>query len=147
MTTAKQTPLPELDIVKAWSAFKMPGFDVEAIVAYQKRNIEVLTEANRLLVEGTQAVAKRQAEMVNAGLERTVKAAQDLVAAPKPVDKAAKQVAFAQDALQLGLSNARELSEMIARTATAAVELCGRRYTESFDEAQKLFPNGLNAVR
>jgi len=147
MTTAKQTPLPELDIAKAWSTFKMPGFDVEAIVAYQKRTLEMLTETNRLLVEGSQAVAKRQAEMVNASLERTVKAAQDVVAAPKPAEKAAQQVAFAQDALQLGLSNVRELGEMIARTATATAELCGRRYTESFDEAQKLFPNGLNGVR
>ena len=136
---------PEWDVTKMWANFKLPGVNMDAFVASQQRNMEALTEANRLIVESFQSVAKRQAEMINAGMEKTVKAAQDMASATKPADKAAKQVAYAREAVQLGFANFRELNEMLARTTQATVEVCGKRYAESLDEMQSAMANGTAA--
>jgi len=44
-------------------------FDVEAIMACQRRNIETLSQANQLTVEAVQAVARRQIEIARQTLE------------------------------------------------------------------------------
>ena len=53
----------DVDIGKAFAGFTFPGFDVESLVAAQRRNLEALTQANQLAVEGIQAVARRQVEI------------------------------------------------------------------------------------
>jgi phasin family protein len=147
MATAKQTTHhaelpPEWDVTKMWATFRIPGVNMDAFVASQQRTFEALTEANRVFVESLQTVAKRQAEMMNAGMEKTVKATQELVAASKPADKAAKQVAFAREAFQMGFANMRELSDLIAKATAATVEVCGKRYAETLDEMQSALGNG-----
>src|ERR1700687_3911296 len=52
-----------LDVTKAFGDFRLPGLDVEAIVATQRKNLEALTQANQLAVEGVRALAQRQAEI------------------------------------------------------------------------------------
>ena len=44
--------------------YKLPGLDMEALAATQKKNIEALTTANRTAVEGLQALARRQTEVL-----------------------------------------------------------------------------------
>ena len=43
--------------------YKLPGVDIEALVASQKKNVEAVISANRIAVEGMQTIAKRQAEV------------------------------------------------------------------------------------
>ena len=49
---------------KMMKDFNLPGLDTDAIVANQRRNVEALTSANRVALEGVQAVVKRQVEIV-----------------------------------------------------------------------------------
>lgn len=51
-TGSKQEPV---DLSKVFGELRFPGFDVEAIMQTQRKNLEALTEANRLAVEGVQA--------------------------------------------------------------------------------------------
>ena len=57
-------PFLENDFSKMFSEFKIPGFDMQALVATQRRNIEAVTAANQLAVEGVQAVMRRQTEII-----------------------------------------------------------------------------------
>ena len=50
----------DFDVTKMMADFRFRPFDVEALMASQRRNIEALTQANQLAVEGVQAVARRQ---------------------------------------------------------------------------------------
>jgi hypothetical protein len=43
--------------------YKLPGVDIGKLIAAQQRNLEAVAEANRV-VEGIQALAKRQVEVV-----------------------------------------------------------------------------------
>ena len=44
--------------------YKLPGVDIGKLIAAQQRNLEAVAEANRVAVEGIQALAKRQVEVV-----------------------------------------------------------------------------------
>ncbi len=43
------------DMSKAFGEMKLPGIDVEAVAASQRKNLEALTQANQLAVEGAQS--------------------------------------------------------------------------------------------
>src|ERR1700730_2491935 len=58
------------DVTKALGDFRLPGLDVEAIVATQRKNLEALTQANQLAIEGVRALAQRQAEIAQQAFEK-----------------------------------------------------------------------------
>ena len=136
--------LPEWDVTKAFAAFKMPGFDVDALVAAQKRNFEAMTEASKLAVAGVQKVASLQAEILRASLEESAEATREVATSPNLEDKAAVQAAYAKGAFDKGLANARNVNDLVAKTSYDAFSVIAKRISESFDEYQSLVQNGVN---
>src|SRR5512147_2975673 len=51
--------------------YKLPGIEVEAVVASQRKNVEALAHASRAAFEGAQAVAKRQGEILQETMNQT----------------------------------------------------------------------------
>ena len=126
------------DPAKLMSEFKMPGVNMEQAVASQRRNLEALTAANQLAVQGFQAVAKRQAEILKQTLEQTSVAMREVMAAGSPEDKAARQTELAKEAFERAIANMRELAEMVSKAQTEANEVITKRVTESLDEMKDL---------
>jgi phasin family protein len=126
--------LLDFDISKFIGDFKVPGLDVESVVASQRKNIEALTQANKLAFEGVQAVFKRQVEILRQTLEESSSVAKELVEAGTPQDKAIRQTELAKDAFERALSNSRELSEIIAKSNSEAFELLNKRFAQVLDE-------------
>ncbi|MEE4379111.1 MAG: hypothetical protein V2J55_16595, partial [Candidatus Competibacteraceae bacterium] len=56
--------LGQFDISKMMGNLQVPGFDVNALMATQRKNLEALNAANKKAVESIQAIAKRQAEIL-----------------------------------------------------------------------------------
>ena len=69
----------DFDVTKMMADFRFRPFDVEAFMACQRRNIEALSQANQLAVEGAQAVARRQIEMARQALEDVSSLFRDMV--------------------------------------------------------------------
>ena len=61
----------KFDLTKMMSEFKLPGIDMETLMETQRKNIEAVTQANKVAVEGMQAIAKRQAEMLRTPCSQT----------------------------------------------------------------------------
>ncbi|MBI3446539.1 MAG: phasin family protein [Magnetospirillum sp.] len=129
----------DFDVSKYLGDFKVPGVDVETIVANQRKNIDALTQANKLAFEGLQNVVKRQVEILRQTMDEVAQVSKDFAEPGNPQDKAAKQAEFAKDAFERALSNARELAEMITKANSEAFELLNKRFTQSFDEAREVF--------
>ena len=55
----------------ALKQYKLSAVDLDSLVASQKKNLEALTSANRVAFEGLQAVAKRQAEILQEKSDRS----------------------------------------------------------------------------
>jgi hypothetical protein len=56
--------MPNFDFTKLMKDFKLPGVDLATIMDREKKNIEALTEANRVAFESWQALVQRQAEIL-----------------------------------------------------------------------------------
>jgi phasin family protein len=126
--------LLDFDISKFIGDFKVPGVDVETVVSSQRKNIDALTQANKLAFEGVQAVFKRQVEILRQTLEESSTVAKELVEAGTPQDKVARQTELAKDAFEKALANSRELSEIIVKSNSEAFELLNKRFTQILDE-------------
>jgi phasin family protein len=125
------------DVSKVMSDFRMPGVDLEAVAASQRKNIEALTQANQLAVEGVQAVVRRQVEIARQAMEEFSSMFRDFVQPNgSPEDRLAKQAEYSKQALEKGLTNARELTELMTKANTEAFNVLNKRVTESLDEVR-----------
>lgn len=127
-------PSKFIDMSKMMADFKVPGFDVEGMLAAQRKNIEALTAANQLAVEGLQAVLRRQAEIVRQTMEEASSSMTEMLAAGTPEDKVAKQAELVKAQFEKAIANMRELSEMIAKANGEAAEVLSARVSESIEE-------------
>lgn len=122
----------------ALKQYKMPGVDVDALVASQKKNLEALTAANRVAFEGLQAVAKRQAEILQETMNETTKAVDQVAKAGSPAEIAAKQADLAKQAFERALGNMREMGEMAAKSNQEAANAINARISATFDEIRDM---------
>ncbi len=128
----------DFDVTRIMAEFKVPGVDVEAVMTAQRRNIEALTSANQLAIEGMQAVARRQAEILRQTMEEMTRGTQSLLEQGPPEERLAKQTDLVKVAFEKALSNMRELAEMVAKANTEAANIISRRVAESLDEMKHL---------
>ncbi len=124
----------KFDFTKNADQFAFPGLDAQALVECQKRNLEAFAAANKVALEGTQAVIRRQAEILRQGVEEASKAFAEMNAAGTPQDKILKQAELAKEAYEAALANLRELTEMASKSNGEAADLLSTRVSESFGE-------------
>jgi phasin family protein len=123
---------------KMLKQYNLPGVDMDSLMASQKKNMEALTAANRVALEGLQAVAKRQAEILQETMNEASKAVDVLSKAGSPSEVAAKQAELAKDAFERALSNMRELAEMVAKSNEEATSTINARISATLDEIKDM---------
>ena len=96
--------------------------DFDAVVASQQKNVEALANARRAAFEGTRAVAKRQAEILQETMNQTAKSFDALAKAGSPSEVAAQQAELAKEAFEKALGNLRELAEMVTKAQQGAID-------------------------
>lgn len=133
------TPGWDFDVTKMMAAFKVPAFDVEAMLASQRKTIEAMAEANRTAMEGVQAVARRQAEIMQqtaADLQGFWAPVANGKTDATPFDSAAQQTAVMKTMFDKAVANMRELSDLVAKSNGEAAGIVAKRVSEGFDEAR-----------
>jgi phasin family protein len=123
------------DFGKMFGEMRAPTADLETIVAMQRKNIEALTQANQLAIEGAQAVMRYQLEMARRTMEEFSAMFSTLLQPNGSVeDRVAKHADFSKTAMESGLNNAREISDLVTKANTDAFNVLSRRVTESLEE-------------
>jgi phasin family protein len=130
-------PFMDMDVGKAFAGFNFPTFDVESLMAAQRKNLEALTQANQLAVEGVQAVARRQAEIAREVIDQASTLVRDMVAPTAPEERVAKNAELAKLTFEKNLAHYRELTGMVAKANSEAFEVITKRVTESLDEIRE----------
>jgi phasin family protein len=128
------------DVTNVMGEFRVPGIDLEAAVANQRKNIEALTQANQLAVEGVQALMRRQVEITRQVVEDFSAMFRDFVQpnGGSPTDRFAKQAEYSKQAFEKSLSSTKELAALVTKANTEAFNVLNKRVTESFDEVRQL---------
>jgi len=110
------------------------NMDFNQLFSTQRRNIEACSAANQAIVEGVQAISRRQAEVIRATVEDTLKASKDLMTSNTPETKLTKQAALAKNVFENTLSNLREISETATKSCFEAFDVLNKRMAESLEE-------------
>src|ERR1700730_8473354 len=133
-----RTSFFDFDMTKMFTDFRFRPFDVEAVWAAQRRNIEAFSQANQLAVEGMQAVAKRQIELTQQALEDLSTLAREMTQPVSTEDRIAKHTEYTKKMIDKGLTHGREIAALAAKAGTEATEVLQRRTAEGLDEMRAL---------
>jgi phasin family protein len=124
---------------KLFADMKLPALpDMEAFVSASRRNMETLTAANRVALEGAQAVARRHMEIVQQSMAELTEAVRALSSVESPQAKAAKQAELLKQAYEHAVGNLKEISDLIQQSNAEAVKLLNARFAEAMDEIKTL---------
>lgn len=140
--TTYSNPFMEADFQKMMDFSKMaenwqvPGFDPQQVLEAQRKNLEAITNANRVAYEGAQAITQRQTEIFRTTMEEASRVMNEMAAAGAPEDRMAKQAELCRQAFEKAIANMRELAEMGAKSNSEAQELINKRVSESIEEIQ-----------
>jgi phasin family protein len=138
------SPFNTDEIMKMFGSMKMPSMpDFQAFAEAQKRNLDALTTANKLAMEGAQAVAKRNMEIVQQVMGEMSQAVQSLATTEgSPQDKATKQAEMMKSAYEHAVANMQEIAELIQKSNGEAVGVLNRRFGEAMEEVKSLMHKG-----
>ncbi len=118
---------------------KLPqGPNAEALLAAHQRNIEALSAANRIALEGAQAVAKRHMEIMQQTMAELTETLQALATPDAPQAKASQQADLLKRSYEHAVANTRELSDLIQRSNGEALQTLNKRIAEAMDEVKSL---------
>lgn len=124
---------------RLFSDMKLPAMpDMGALMDAHRRNLETLSAANRVALDGAQAVARRHMEIMQQSMAELSETIQALSSADGPQAKAAKQAELMKRSYEQAVTNMRELRDLIQRSNGEALELLNKRFAEALDEVQAL---------
>ncbi len=107
-------------------------------MACQRRNIEALSQANQLAVEGVQAVARRQIEIARQALEDVSTLLRELTQPASTEDRIAKNTEYAKQMLEKSLNHGREITMLATKAGAEAADVLRKRASESLDELRDM---------
>jgi len=146
MSDARPNPF-DFDVTKIFADFRFRPFDVEAVWAAQRRNIEALSQANQAAVEGVHALARRNIELTRETFESLSALMRDMAQPVSPEDRIAKNTEYAKKLIEKGVNHGREVATIAAKASTDAAEILHRRATEGLDEIRSLASQQAQAAR
>ena len=128
---------PFVDVTKILEQFKIPGVDLQAVLEARRKDVEALTQANQIAYDNMQALAKREAEILQQTMSEW-QAAMAGMSRKSPAEMAASGTELATQAFGRALANMRELAEMAAKSQTQAYEVLNKRFQENLEEMRKM---------
>jgi phasin family protein len=114
----------------------MAGMDV--VLGAYRRNLQALSEANRVALEGAQAVARRHMEIMQSTMTDLTEQMRGVDSHDTPQARATKQAELLKHAYETAVANMRDLGDLIQRSNHDAVEKLNRRFSEAMDEMKTL---------
>lgn len=112
-------------------------FDYNQLFAMQRRNLEALTSAYQIMVEGAQAAGRRNAEVARDNAEQVLKASREAFSGGAPEANVSRQAECSRNIVENTFSCLRETSETMTKCGFEAFDVLNRRAAESLEELSK----------
>lgn len=128
------------DMTKLLGELRFPELvpDPGVLMAAHRRNIDALSAANRLALEGAQAVGRRNMEIMQQTMAELAEHVRELASAHDPKARAERQAALIRQSYERAIGNLRELSELIQKSNEEAIKLLDTRFREAMEEVRQL---------
>jgi phasin family protein len=138
MVKSSGYPFMDMDISKLMKEFKIPGINIDTMMQSQKKNIEALTEANRIAIEGMQMVTRRQSDILRQTMEETATMMNEIMGTSPPEEKLIKQTEMVKMAFESALVNMKSLSDMVAKSNDEVAKVISKRVSENIEELKTM---------
>src|ERR1700760_1834432 len=122
------------EFTRMFGEMKFPAMpDMESLLTAHRRNMETLSAANRVALEGAQTVAKRHMEIVQQTMQEMTETIRDLSHPESPQARAAKQAELMKHAYEKAVAHMKELADLIQRANSEALAMLNHRFVEAMD--------------
>lgn len=118
--------------------------DTGVLMSAHRRNMDALSQANRLALEGAQAVARRHMEIMQQTMTELTEHVRELASTETPQAKAARQAELVKASYERAVANIKELSDLIQRSNGEALALLEHRFREAMDEIKTIIEKAGN---
>ena len=122
------------ELLNMLAQLKVPGVDMDALVASQRDNLEALGASNRAALEGMKAVAEWQKKVLKETIEEITGAVGALAKGASPPETLVAQTELANKAFEVAVRQMRELSEIVTKANKEATDAIVKRIPESLEE-------------
>jgi phasin family protein len=126
------------DFTKQLASMKMPGFDAEALLSAQQKNMDALVEANKAAAAGYQDLFKKQMAIFEDTMAEAQKHMKGFDATKLDPEAAKAQTEIAKAAFEKALGNMQALAETAQKANTEAYEIVSARIQESLAELRDM---------
>lgn len=127
-------PYDFTDMSKMFAGMKVPGVDWQAVMDSQQKNISALTEANKRMFEGAQAVMQQQAEIMQKSMTELTAASQEMMKEGDPEAGAKKRFDLAKTSFEAAVANMQELADVAGKSNGEALEIINQRANQALEE-------------
>jgi phasin family protein len=134
-----------MDPSKIMGEFKMPGFDMTALMEMQRKNIETITTINQTIFGNLQSFVQRQAELMRQGFEETSNLMNAMMSSPTTQDKVIRQAEASKNVVEKCMANARDASETLDKCNSHTMETISNRMNEGMGELRSLIKTDIAA--
>jgi phasin family protein len=117
---------------------KIPEIDWHELMAAQQKNWAALGQANKVWLEGTQKVVRREVEILQSALAEAAEASMDMMKEGDARAAAEKRLDLAKSSFEKALGNIKELSEAASQANQEALDVIHKRAIESLEEFKAL---------
>jgi phasin family protein len=127
------------EFTRLFSEMKVPTMpDMEALMAAHRRNLETLSAANRVALEGAQAVARRNMEIMQQTMTELTEGIRHFADVDAPAARAARQADMLKTAYERAVANMQEIGDLIQKSNGEALGLLNKRFAEAMEEVKAL---------
>lgn len=127
-----------------WNPFEMMrqySFDMDTVVNKHKRHSENVSDTQRMVVENVQAIAKRQAEVIQENTARMMDCCKRISNMTSPKDVLAEQANFANEAVTCNIRHLQELTDMATKAQMELLQQMGdavaKNVNENYEQMKK----------
>ena len=136
---AQQFGMKPDEMMKMLAEFRLPAMpDLEGLAQAQRRNLEALSAANKVALEGAQAVARRHMEILQSSMAEMTDAIRVMSGTENPQANAVRQVELLKSSYERAVANMREVADLIQKSNGEALGLLNKRFAEAMDEVKAM---------
>jgi len=119
---------------KFGSDLGLPKLDVDKLIGARRKDLDALSQSARIAAQGAQSVAKKQREVLEAGLREATSLARGYEPLGKVQDNLALQTQFAKKVFEIAVKGAAESATTATQSTSEAMKIVQDRLKESFEE-------------
>lgn len=124
------------DFAKLFENYQASPFDLKELMETQRKNMQAITEAQQCAMDGLQAVAQRQAEILSQMMEDNSRIAKEMMGEGTPEAKISKNAELFKTVYERTVRNMQELSEIINKSNIEASKVINKRVSATMNEIQ-----------